>query len=399
MKKWSPKTVFQDFQLEIFAVVGLLIAAGLYLVRLGSTPAHMSTNELQTFQNNHSLHAILHNPLNAPYNVVDYILLHIPGHTYGVARLTSVLFALLAICLFFTIMMRWHGKRTAWMATILFATSGWLLHIGRLGTADILWIIIPLLLILLSSWLARTQLHGRALIVVAVILGLMLFVPAAIWFVIAFILLTFKDLVRHRKEAVVWQKLVAGAIILLLTATLVFLLHRSPQSSSLIREWAGIPLVLPSYVSMLKVWVSSIALYPFFRGPAVPELWLGHTPILDVFTATMCLLGAYFYLTHFKNLRTRLLAVLVIVGSVLTALNGPAAMSFIVPVLYLIAATGITYLLHQWLTVFPRNPVARFAGIMFIVIAIASAVSYHMISYFVAWQHSPDTVATFHRKP
>jgi MFS family permease len=399
MKKWSPKTLFQDFQLEVFTTLGLIVAAGLYLIRLGSLPSHMSANELAAYQSNHSLHAIVNNPLNAPYNVIDYILLHIPGHTMGVARLTSVLFALLAICLFFTIMMRWHGKRTAWMATALFATSGWLLHVGRLGTADILWLIIPLTLILLNSWLAKTERHGTALITVAALFGLMLFVPAAIWFVIAFALIASKDLLKHHGAALVWQRLIASAILILLLVALVFLLHRAPGSNAVVREWAGIPKVLPSYMSMGKVWVSSMALYPFFRGPAIPELWLGHTPILDVFTSTMCLLGAYFYLTHFKNLRTRLLATLVVIGSVLTALNGAAAMSFIVPVLYLIAATGITYLLHKWLTVFPRNPVARFAGVTFIVIAIATAVTYHMISYFVAWQHNPDTVATFQRKP
>lgn len=399
MKKWSFQTVFHDFQLEIFASFGLLVAAGLYVIRLGSLPAHMSANELQTYQSNHSLHAIAQTPLNAPYNIVDYLLLHIPGHTIGIARLTSVLFALLAICLFFTIMMRWHGKRTAWMATILFVTSGWLLHLGRLGTPNITLVLIPLVLILLNSWIAKTDHHGLALIVVALVFGAMLYVPAAIWFVLVFLVLESKQLLAHRKKAKLWQRLIASMIVLVLTAMLVYLLHGSPQSNELIRQWAGIPLVLPNYISMLKVWVSSLTLYPFFRGPAVPELWLGHTPIMDVFTSTMCLLGTYFYLTHFKNMRTRLLTTLIIIGSILTALNGPAAMSFIVPVLYLVAATGITYLLHQWLTVFPRNPVARFAGVTLIVIAIASAVTYHLISYYVAWQHNPDAVATFQKNP
>lgn len=391
--------MFQDFKLEILTSLGLLIAAIIYVVRLGSLPAHMSVNELQTYQTNHSLYAILRNPLNAPYNLLYYLLLHIPGHALGIARLSSVLFALLAICLFFTIMLRWHGRRTAWMATILFASSGWLLHLGRLGTADITWIVIPLTLILLSSWLAKTERHSLALIIFAVITGLMLFIPAAIWFVLAFILLESKELMAHRKESSVWQRLTAGAILFTFTAGLIFLIHTSSHANVLIQQWAGIPHTLPSYISMLKLLVSSLILYPFLRGPAVPELWLGHTPIMDVFTSTMCLIGAFFYITHFKNKRTRMLISLVTIGSILTALNGSAAMSFIVPVLYLIAATGITYLLHQWLTVFPRNPVARVAGVTLISFAIASAVTYHMISYFVAWQHNPDTVATFQRKP
>lgn len=396
MKKRSSGSLIHVNRLQVIAAFGLLATAVLLLIRLGSLPGRMSSSELQTYQSNHYIHNILHNPLGAPYNLIDYLVLHIPGHTVAVARLTSVALALIAALLFFLIMLRWHGKRTAWMASVLFATSGWLLHIGRLGNSDVLWLLIPLILILLSSWLTRTERSGTAIIVVGVLLGLMLFVPAAVWFVIAFVLLMSKDILRHFRNADAWQGATALGLVVLFALVMAYSLFRSPD---LIRPWIGLPQVLPSYMSMLKVWASSLFVYPFFRGPFTPEIWLAHTPILDAFTTTMFLLGAYFYATHFKNVRTRILVVLALIGSVLTALNGPAGMSFIVPLAYLIAATGITYLLHQWLTVFPRNPVARYAGIALVTLAIATAASYHVIAYYVAWQHNPDAVATFQRKP
>lgn len=396
MNKRSLKVLIQDNRLQLIAAFGLLLTAALLLIRLGSMPAHFSSNELATYQNNQHLHNILHNPLNAPYNLVDYAFLYIPGHTIAVARLTSVLFAVIAALLFFMIMLRWHGKRTAWMASALFATSGWLLHLGRLGTPIILWLLIPLILILFGSWLSRTDRHGTAIIVVGALLGLMLFVPAAVWFVIAFTLLLSKDILRHFREADNWQGAAAIGLVAVFATAIAFSLVRSPD---LVRPWLGVPHVLPSYMSMLKVWASSLFLYPFFRGPFTSEIWLGHTPILDMFTTVMFLLGAYFYATHFRNIRARILMVIFLLGSVLTALNGPAGMSFIVPLLYLIAATGITYLLHQWLTVFPKNPVARVFGITLIILAIALAATYHVIAYYVAWQHNPKTVATFQRKP
>ncbi|MFI5275334.1 MAG: hypothetical protein ACHQT5_00735 [Candidatus Saccharimonadales bacterium] len=396
MKKRSFGPLIQDNRVQIIAALGIILTAALLLMRLGSLPTHMSNHELQTYQSNHYIQNILHNPLDAPYNVIDYAVLHIPGHAVAVARLTSVGFALIAALLFFLIMLRWHGKRTAWMASVLFATSGWILHLGRLATSDILWLLIPLILILLSSWLTRTERSGTAITVVGALLGLMMFVPAAVWFVIAFVLLDSKDLFRHFRKAKPWQGAAALGLITLCALIMAYTLFRTPD---LIRTWAGLPQVLPSYMSMLKVWASSLVLYPFFRGPATPELWLAHTPILDAFTTMMFLLGVYFYATHFKNVRTRMLAVLVLLGSILTALNGPAGMSFIIPIVYLIAATGITYLLHQWLTVFPRNPVARFAGITLVTLAIASAASYHVIAYYVAWQHNPNAIAAFQRKP
>jgi hypothetical protein len=43
--------------------------------------------------------------------------------------------------------------------------------------------------------------------------------------------------------------------------------------------------------------------------------------------------------------------------------------------------------------------VARFAGITLVTLAIASAASYHVIAYYVAWQHNPNAIAAFQRKP
>lgn len=396
MKKRTLQSLIRVNRLEITAAIGLIAAALLYVIRLGSIPTGMSGNESLAYHQNLHISNILHNPLNAPYNLIDYVLLHLPGHTVAVARLTSAGFALLAIVLFFIIMLRWHGKRTAWLATILFATSGWLLHIGRLGTPTIMWFIIPLIIILLGSWMTRTEHHSTAIVVVAALLGLMLFIPAGIWFVAAYGLLLGTETIEHWREARSLQRSIAAILLIVFAAAIAFSLYRTP---SLIRPWLGIPQTMPTVVSEAKVWVSSIVLYAFFRGPYSPELWLGHAPILDVFTTTMFAVGAYFYATHFHNLRTRTIAVLALIGSILTMLNGPAAMSFLVPLTYLVAATGITFLLHEWLTVFPRNPVARFVGITLMSLALVTAVTYHLVSYYVAWQHDPTTISKFHYKP
>jgi len=383
-------------RLQLGVAAGLFVAAVLYIFRLGSAPAHMSQGEFATYHNNFHLHQILRNPLNAPYKLIDYAMLHIFGHTVAAARLTSVVFALIAVVLFFNIMLRWHGKRTAWLATFLFATSGWLLHVGRLGTGAVTWVVLPLALILLGSWLSRTEKSGWAMIILALSFGIILFVPAAIWFVVVYALLLRQDIGEHMKESEHAQRIIAAIIFLVLVGALAFSLYSSPD---LVRPWLGLPHMMPHLVNGVHVWISSLLLYLFARGPYSPEIWLGHAPILDVFVTAMFLLGAYFYITHFRNLRAFTLATFTIIGSVLTALNGALAMSFLVPLAYLIAATGLTYLLREWMTVFPRNPVARTVGVALVTLAVASTAAYHLTSYFVAWQHNPATVRTFQRKP
>ena len=50
-------------------------------------------------------------------------------------------------------------------------------------------------------------------------------------------------------------------------------------------------------------------------------------------------------------------------GVVLVGLGGPVGLSILVPLLYVAVATGLAYLLHEWLKVFPNNPLARGFGI------------------------------------
>jgi hypothetical protein len=67
----------------------------------------------------------------------------------------------------------------------------------------------------------------------------------------------------------------------------------------------------------------------------------------------------------------------------------------LIPLLYVFVATGIAYLLKEWLKVFPRNPVARNFGIGLLVIAIVTSVVYNVRAYYVAWPHAATTKAVF----
>jgi hypothetical protein len=134
----------------------------------------------------------------------------------------------------------------------------------------------------------------------------------------------------------------------------------------------------------------------FVSGPHQPALWLGRAPILDVFTLAMCIIGLYFYGLHPRASRTKLLGSLFLIGAVLVALAGPVGLSLLVPILYIIAATGITYLIKEWLKVFPLNPLARGLGLGLVALAVTLACAYNLRAYFVAWPHNDNTHAVFH---
>jgi hypothetical protein len=375
----------------IFAVAGLIVSAAVLSFRLGSSPAHLATDE-RAGQSAASLHAIFNNPLNAPFKIIEWLGLQTFGYGATGTRLASVVFALIAVSLFFIATLRWHGWRTAWLTTILFASSGWLLHTGRIGVPNILWFLLPLVLISFSLWLEKTKRHALALFGAALIFGLALFVPAAIWFLLVCAVLGWPAIREHFSWLSKQEQITVGVILLVFVGVLTFSLFRSPD---LLRPWLGLPHTLPSVKVALKTWVESFTLYPFIRGPQNAEIWLGRTPIFDAFTSALTLIGAWFYARHLTNHRAQILLAFIALGTILTALNGAAGMNFLVPIAYLLAATGLTFTLHKWLRVFPRNPIARLAGVALIGLAITFAASYHLTEYFVAWPHNPNTTATF----
>lgn len=393
-KNWRTLTANWRFDVLLGSAIAALVA--LYLFRLGVLTHRLLSAQEADLQNHYrSLHAIFNNPINAPYKLIDSFILHIHGHATSYARLTSAILAICTCVLFFTVMYRWHGKRIAILTSILFSTSGWMLHVGRLGNTYILFTLIPLTLLALAAWLNVTQRHGIAVFCMTAVAGLALYTPGAIWFLLVCWLLIHKAIANHVKHAALWQNLVSLFACFVLAGLLSFALYRQPH---LIRQWLYIPNVIPQPVTIARQLFDSVT-FLFLRGPSAPDLWLAHLPILDVFTSAMCLLGLYFYITHYKNLRTHVLTTFVLLGCGLVALNGAIAMGFLVPVAYLLAGTGMAYVLHQWLSVFPRNPVARGGGILLLSVVVACAVTYHLDSYFIAWRYNPAATATFREVP
>ena len=390
MKKPSFSLDLRRWQTAILSGVALLAMAGLYIVRLG-WPGKLSSSEQAIASGNASLSNIVHNPLNGLYKLVDYVWLRLPGHHIVFARMASVCFTLGTATLFYLIAKRWHGRLSAAYGVLIFAVSTWLLHAGRLGDGQIMFVLTPLALLFLASWLNTTACHDRAIWLYGVVTALALFTPGAVWFALALPALLGKVLVGHLKQARTLSVIIGSLFLGLSLAILVFTFWRN---ASLIMPWLGVPHNLAAPLTLLAQWAGSLG-YLFVRGPSLHGQWLAHTPVLDIATTALILLGAFLYVRHFNNLRTRLLLVFFLLGSLLVALNGAIALGFILGTMYLVAATGLAYFQHLWFQKFPKNPIARnLAASLMVVLALAIGF-YHTQRYFIAWRHSPVTQATF----
>lgn len=368
-----------------------VVTGGLYLWHLGRFIGQ-GPAEAQAAATYGSLGNLLANPINLPYKFLDFVSLQLPFGSLAMrGRLTSALLALACALIFYLLARRWHGARNAIMATLLFVPSGWMLATGRHGSGLIMLTTMVLGLVYLASWVNNAENSGRLTVWYAAAVAAALTVPGGLWFVIAVSLIVLPKLRSSITRTSRWQLALGSGLLLAALALVGTAIARQPE---LLWQWLGLPADWPDMV-IIATQAAGAAGFLLARGPFMPEIWLAHTPLLDAATAALFILGTVFYIQHHGNARVRLLLAFSAIGVILIALQGTAALAYLVPVAYLVAATGIAYILHSWQNVFPRNPFARGLAFCLIAVMTVSVAGYHTQRYFIAWRNSPDTITEY----
>lgn len=374
----------------------LALLAWLMLYRLGSLVSGLSTGEHAAAITPLGWHGMYHDAMYLPLKVVRSVVFYIfPHHGAALTRLPNTLFGTLSIISLTWLVWLWHGRRTALIAGLLYATSAWVLHVSRLASFDVLYLWALPTMLLMNVALQRRPDKAWVAYGNVLLWGLLLYIPGMVWLVLVNMYFQRGSIAKSwRNFSRWWQHLIymlAGVIWLPL-------LINNLRNPDLLKLWLGLPTHLAQPLQLLNHF-ADVFVGLFIRGPAHPGLWLGRAPIFDIFTLVLCLTGLYFYVRHWRASRSRLLASLFLVGAVLVALGGPVSLSLLVPLLYIVAATGITYLLREWLKVFPLNPLARGLGLGLVAAAVILACTYNLRAYFVAWPHNETTQAIFRYHP
>lgn len=379
---------------RVFAwlLLGSATVAFLLIFRLGSLVGGMSEGELKTASATVGWHGIYHDPLYLPIKLVrSFVFFVSPDHGQTLSRLPSIIFGFLTLLSFATLVRLWHGTRTAVFATILFGSSAWFLHASRLASNDVLYLWATPTLLLGHLFLQKYSDNKLLVRLTFLTYIVMLYVPGLLWFILGSLFINRRQLLTAWSSLKLWpDKLLLPLALAITTPLLIVDLTRPHQ----LVTWIGLPDSFGTASHMLKEFFA-VPLHLFVRGPQYPEIWLGRAPILDIFCLFGAFIGIYFYVTHREATRSKLLACFGLIALVLVGLAGPVGLSVFVPLLYLLVAMGIAYLLHDWLKVFPNNPFAKSLGIGLIVAAVSLSCLYNLRSYFVAWPHNPTTQVIF----
>lgn len=363
---------------------------GLLVYKLGDLVS-VSPTEVQTIRQAQSLSSLGENILLAPYKLFIYFLSLLPGSDLFHVRLASAIITCMSVWLFFVLAKRWYGTYASLWASLALASSTWILQTGRFAAAYSVLALTVLALLNLAVWVSHTEDHGRAIVVFALVSGLALFTPGGVLFVVAVAILLRKPLLEHRAKASPRQIATAAAIFM---ALLVGLASGLIQNVQIVDQWLGWPDQLPTLGLALHQALASAGFF-VLRGPGLPEIWLAGTPLLDVGSTVLLVLGIIFYSRHLKNTRTRLLLAFSLISVCLITVNGAVALSYAIPTVYLIIGGGLAYVMHQWNRTFPHNPIARSISLVLISGLLLAVIGFHTLRYFVAWRYNPERVDVY----
>lgn len=368
----------------------LVVVFGLLGFRLGSNMPGLSLAELRFIESSASLDAVLQNPLYLPMKLPMLALQYFELATIATLRAVGSVIGVITVIIFYLTMRQWHTRRTALLTAFLLIVSSWFLHISRLALPYVLFAFAMTMLLAAVVVLHNKQSSKSLLLLASFGLSFALYVPGMVWLLAILTVWQYKLIGQFIKKLAPGVVVVAVLGALLILAPLGYALFRNP---ALLTTW----LALPSQLMPLE-WLRRLLVLPVFltaQGPLEPVYNLGRLPLLDVFTTALVVLGTYAYSFKTKLRRTQLLAVLVGLSMIFIAINGPAFLPLLLPLVFVVAGAGLTLLLQQWFTVFPRNPIARAIGVVTIALVIAITGMYHARRYFVAWAGNPESRAEF----
>lgn len=382
----------------VLAVVAII--AGVYLFHLTTLTKGISQQELDIISPvvNRQLNIldVLRTAAWMPYNLILFGLQYVVSESNAtwIIRALSVLFGLIAVGCFYRLVSWSHSRRVAIMGTVGFVFSAWLLMIGRLATPTILYVS-PLFMLGAWAWVMRGN-RKAGMMALALLTPLMLYIPGLCWLVIGTIIFQRKAIGRQfRSLPPGYMFSLLGVIVALIVPLCVAIAWPSGdvRFSTVLLSIGGLPSTWPA-ISAIPGAILEVITNLFLVGKDDPMLFIGGAPLVSFFVAVTSVAGIVDAILHPNSDRSRVILVWFGIGIILAALGG-VNLSYLLPVVFISSVSGIRYILSEWLQVFPRNPVARGAGIAVIATLVALSVAYQMIAYFIAWPHTDGAKETF----
>lgn len=389
-KNWPKIKPFKIF-LVIISFILLLICCFINISSI--TDGNFSKIEVESISSAINGKLILKNPLNLPYKLAIYLCLKLGLTSVFMLRAVVAVFGVMLALLFYSLLKKWFSAKIAWLATAMMVSSSLFLNYNRLAVPSVLMPLGLLGLLWATWWIHQSNKINFHILLAAIIVISCFYVPGMIWFILLLVLFQKKHITNFYRKTSKSTLILAISISIFLLLPLLRALALNPV---LIKSWLALPNQLDLTILIKELIIVPISLIA--KAPLNPVFNLGRLPYLDILTFCLSVLGIYAFSKRYKLMRTRALTLTIIITWILIGFNNNTQINIILPLIYITVCAGIMFLLQQWFSVFPKNPIARTAGIILLSGVISLSLYYNFTRYFVAWANNPISQNAFEIK-
>lgn len=328
---------------------------------------------------------------NMPFYAAQRLSMDILGPTAFAFKLPALISAFITGIGAVLLLRRWFRANIAVLATVIMITTGQFLYIAQSGAASITYVMWSVWLLLTATMITRSEKYKKFWkVLFFIIMPLSLYTPLSIYLVAAIISAgLLHPHVRHVLKRMSRPHLaMLIGLSILIVAPLGYLILQKP---SLALQLLGTPTYWPP-----DIWGNCKILLQQYLNFMSPQSGILMTPFLGLGSIALIVLGAWQLFTIRYTARSYTLTAWIILLIPVLLINPQFTSITFVPLLLLLAS-GLSYLLKSWYSLFPRNPYARFVGMVPLTILVGGLVVSGLDRYFDGYRYDPVTATSFNR--
>jgi len=374
------------FGIVAVGLIAILVFAGLY------APGGISAAEMQSVITSSSINYTDFNSFaitNLPYHALQQLSIAIFGVSILSIKLPSIILAFLSAIGMILLLGKWFKPRIAVLASLIAITTGQFIFIAQNGTPSILYLFWSMLLILLASIISRKPTRFRMFFKIAfcIVAGLSLYTPLSIYVLIALV----SAIILHPHLRFFIRQLSKPKVIIALVVALLLIVPLGfsiAKNTSLGLILLGIPSQWPDFGANFA------ALGAEYLGFVKPGGTTIMTPFFELGSMLIIAIGVYYMIRTRETAKSYVIGLWILCLIPVIVLN-PNFTSITYLPLVILLASGLNTLLGYWYGLFPRNPYARIAGLIPVIILVAVLVTSGIDRYADGYRYDPQIAPNF----
>lgn len=326
--------------------------------------------------------------VDLPYHLLQKFSFILFGVSTFTIKLPSIVLGALTALGVFLLIRTWFKANVAVLATALVTITSQFLFLAQDGTPGIMFAFLSVWLLFVATFVTRRKYFGVFWKVMTVLaMAASMYTPMGIYLVLVMLTTAIfhphiRFLIRRFNKVKIGIALTLGAVALLPLGYAIYL------QPSLANNLLGVPGGNINFLDNLtKVVTSSIGLAAQSSSHLI-------SPIYPLGAVILMAVGLFRILTHSYTARSYITILWGTLMLLMVILN-PTYITNLFPVFVILTSYGIIDMIRSWYKIFPRNPYARVAGMLPLVVLVLAMVTSGVTRFTNAYHYSPEIMAHY----